>query len=124
MSKLAKRDLVFQGKKRHALVLEDRDIFRFGHEGPFGVHAFQSVEQMVQDLQPGMAHADGIGVGENQADVDIAAVEFPAAGVDLPADIRLGILDQVEELAEYSCQIIIDLDAEDDGFTDEERQKR
>ena len=98
-SKSFKRHLVFQRKQLHAVLLEDRDIFRFGQEGPFGVHAVQAVEQVVKDLHPGMAHADGVGVGKNQADVDVlAAVEFPAAGVDLPADIGLGILQQAEEL--------------------------
>ena len=57
----------------------------------------QPVEQVVENLDAGMAHADGVGVGKDQADVDVAGVELPAAGVDLPADIGLGIFKQAEE---------------------------
>jgi hypothetical protein len=59
------------------------------------IHA---VEQMVKDFQTRMAHADGVSIGKNQADIDVFPVEFIPAGIDLPADEGLRVLDMAEQL--------------------------
>ncbi len=93
-----------QREQRHAVLAEKRDILRVGQERPLGMDAGEAVEQVVEDLHAGVAHADGIGVGEDQADVDVPAAVLAAAGVDLPADVGLGILQLAEEFVDVHAR--------------------
>ncbi len=95
---VADRTARFPRKEGDVRRAHARRHVRPGGVGALAEHIAAGVQEVVEDGRAQVAHADGVGVGEPEAEADGDAVPGFADRADLSADVLGGVVDERQEV--------------------------